>query len=257
MIVLLSPAKSLDFETPSPDKRTTTPELLANSAKLMTTVKKLSSGDLCKLMKISEKLGDLNFGRNQEWRKSHTEKNSKACVFAFQGDVYQGLEAETMTKAQITFCQKHVRILSGLYGVLRPLDLMQPYRLEMGTKLKTSLGNNLYDFWGPEINELLAAELKKLKSPLVVNLASNEYSQSAKLKQLDAHVVAPAFKDWKNGQYKIISFFAKKARGMMTRYIVDNKVTNVEGLKGFDFAGYKYSAKLSEELTPTFIRKKA
>jgi cytoplasmic iron level regulating protein YaaA (DUF328/UPF0246 family) len=255
MLVLLSPAKSLDFETPAPVKKFSEPELLAHSAKLMTTVKKLSPAELCKLMSISEKLGQLNFERNQVWKKSHTLANSKQCLFAFQGDVYQGMKAETMSSTQVTFCNKHVRILSGLYGVLRPLDLMQPYRLEMGTRLATKSGARLYDFWDAEILNLLSAQLKKQKSKLIINLASNEYSTAAKLKQMDAKVVAPVFKDWKNGQYKLISFFAKKARGTMTRFIVDNKITNAKDLEGFDYDGYQFNASMSGELTPTFTRK--
>ena len=256
MIVLLSPAKSLDFESPSPSSTSTLPVLLDRSAKLMTTVRKLSADELSALMKISEKLGELNFGRNKKWKKNHTEQNSKSCVFAFQGDVYQGLEAESFTKTQLKFCQKHVRILSGLYGILKPLDLIQPYRLEMGTKLQTKAGSKLYDFWEDTISDEIAAELKTLKSKLIVNLASNEYSTAARFKRLEAEVFSPAFKDWKNGQYKMISFFAKKARGMMAKYIVDHKVTKAADLVGFNYGGYQFNPELTpNEFTPTFSRK--
>lgn len=229
--------------------------MLAQSVDLMKTVKQLSSGDLQSLMKISEKLGELNYERNQKWNRKHTEKNSKQCVFAFQGDVYQGLEAESFNATQINFCQKHVRILSGLYGVLRPLDLIKPYRLEMGTKLETKHGNKLYDFWGDKICDQIQADLKAAKSKLIVNLASNEYSTAARLKQIDANVISPAFKDWKNGQYKMISFFAKKARGMMTKFIVDNKIKNGDGIREFNYGGYEYNHDMSDEFTPTFTRK--
>ena len=257
MLVLLSPAKSLDFESAAPTKRHTTPDMLARSAQLMTTLRKQSAADLSKLMGISEKLGQLNFQRNRQWKKAHSAENAKQCVFAFQGDVYQGLQADTMSDGQLRFCQKHVRILSGLYGLLRPLDWIQPYRLEMGTKLQTRSGNTLYDFWGDEISERIGVELKKLKSKLVVNLASNEYSQAAGLQQLGVEVVSPAFKDWKNGQYKMISFYAKKARGMMTRFLIDNEVSAMDGLRDFNVAGYRYEPSLSKESTPTFTRKQA
>ncbi|MEM9942379.1 MAG: peroxide stress protein YaaA [Planctomycetota bacterium] len=257
MLAILSPAKSLDFESPSPTDEVTKPQLLKRTGELMNVVRDLSPKDLSNLMSISDKLAELNFERNQEWKKSHTAKNSKVCLFAFQGDVYQGLEADSFNKTQIRFCQKHVRILSGLYGVLRPLDLIQPYRLEMGTKLKTEHGDRLYDFWGGDIHSLLASELKTLKSKFLVNLASKEYSDSAKLKQLQVPVISPAFKDWKNGKYKIISFYAKKARGMMVKYMVDQKVKTLEDLQGFNYGGYEFSPDLSTEHVPTFTRRES
>ena len=255
MLILLSPAKSLDFETPVSTKNVSTPQFVKRAAELMKVLQRQSATDLSKLMKLSDKLGELNFDRNQQWKSSHTEKNSKPAVYAFQGDVYQGLAVDELKAAEVKRCQKHVRLLSGLYGILRPLDLIQPYRLEMGTKLSTDAGKNLYDYWGDTVSKAIREELTALKSDLIVNLASNEYSKVAKLKTLGADVVSPAFRDWKNGEFKMISFFAKRARGLMTRYLITNKVTKAEGITRFDLDGYSYNEELSSENEPVFTRR--
>ena len=193
---------------------------------------------LGKLMGISPKLADLNAHRYHAWSLPFTSRNAKQAALAFKGDVYTGLDADTLSAADLKYAQKHLRILSGLHGVLRPLDLMQPYRLEMGTKLKTNRGGDLYAFWNGRINAALTTALKKQKDNILVNLASNEYFKSVKAAELDARIVAPVFKERKNGEYKLISFFAKKARGLMSRYIIRNRLDNPEDLKGFDLEGY-------------------
>jgi len=206
-------------------------------------------------MKLSLKLAELNFDRYETWKPKCTEKNAKQSILAFQGDVYQGLDAASLSAAELKFAQQHLRILSGLYGILRPLDLMQPYRLEMGTKLKTTRGNNLYDFWGSTITEGLNKQLKKLKTDTLINLASNEYFKSVKPKELDAEIITPAFKEFKNGDYKMIGIYAKRARGLMSRYIIQNKLTNPEDLKDFHEEGYKFNSKLSKGNNWVFTRK--
>ena len=256
MIILLSPATSLDFESAAAVKTSTQPTFTKQSSQLMKTLREHSAQDLGKLMKLSESLSDLNAKRNKAWKAKHDADNSKAAVFAFQGDVYKGMDVDTMSAAEVKRCQKHVRILSGLYGILRPLDLIQPYRLEMGTKLKTPNAKNLYEFWDTTVRDAIQADLKKLKSDLIVNLASNEYSKVAKLKTCDgSQIITPAFRDFKNGQYKMISFFAKRARGMMTRHLICNSVTSVKGITTFKADGYKYNKELSTPTEPVFTRK--
>jgi cytoplasmic iron level regulating protein YaaA (DUF328/UPF0246 family) len=196
----------------------------------------------------------LNSNRYYAWNRPFTPKNSKQAILAFKGDVYTGLDAETMTTAELDFAQDHLRILSGLYGVLHPLDLMQPYRLEMGTQFKNPRGKNLYEFWGDKITQALNLDLKKQKDSILINLASNEYFQSIHTKNLEARIITPVFKDEKNGIYKIISFYAKKARGMMSRYIIRNKLTNPEAIKKFDAAGYQFDAKSSNHDEWVFTR---
>jgi len=245
MIVLLSPAKSLDFESKAPFRKKSEPIFLSQAEQLNQRLRELSATELGKLMHISENLSNLNFERNQAWTMSNT-KAEKQCVFSFNGDVYQGLDANTFTKPQADFAQKHLRILSGLYGVLKPMDVIQPYRLEMGSRLCVNGHKNLYQFWGSQITDALNEELNGMRSKLVVNLASNEYFKSVKKKELVGELIEPQFKDWKNGQYKMISFFAKKARGLMSRYIINNKVKKAENLKGFDYEDYKWNAELSE-----------
>lgn len=253
MKILISPAKTLDFEQPSPINDHTTPAFLDESCALMDQLKTCSPDMLSSMMKISDKLGELNYARNQDWQVPFTQENAKACVYAFKGDVYTGLDAESLSKKEITFAQKHLRILSGLYGVLKPLDLIQAYRLEMGTKFQNDRGADLYQFWGDQINEALKAEEKQC----VINLASNEYAKAAKLKCLDVPVITPVFKDFKNGQYKIISFFAKKARGLMSRYIIQHGITKPEEIKAFDVAGYAFNPEMSKETEWVFTRKEA
>ena len=254
MIVLLSPAKTLDYSQEF-DVQHTAPAFLSDSAKLIKELKAKEPKDIASLMGLSDKLATLNFDRYQSWSASKTMGNdSKPALFVFQGDVYQGLQANTFNKKDITFAQKHLRILSGLYGELRPLDVIKPYRLEMGTKLPTARGKNLYEFWGTKVQENILKELKANKSNLVVNLASKEYFTVVGSLPTDVNVVSPVFKDFKNGEYKLISFYAKKARGYMSHWIIKNKVSKPEDLKNFDAEGYKYSKKLSTESEPVFLR---
>ncbi|WP_445362850.1 peroxide stress protein YaaA [Microbulbifer sp. ANSA003] len=254
MLIVISPAKTLDYESDIPSLETTQPDFLKESAALIKELRELSPQQVSSLMKISDKLGVLNYDRFHTWKRPFTDNNARPALLAFKGDVYTGLEAETMGKRDFAYAQKHLRMLSGLYGLLRPLDLMQPYRLEMGTKFENAKGKNLYEFWGDKITEALNAQLQGVKDRELVNLASNEYFKSVKTKQLDAQVITPHFKDLKNGQYKMISFFAKKARGMMSRWAIDQRVKKAEELKGFDVAGYGYNPGLSTEWDWVFTR---
>lgn len=255
MIILLSPAKTLDFDSKPVTKSHTQPGFLEDSAELISQLQDLSPADISSLMGVSDTLGELNFDRYQQWQTPFTASNAKQAVLAFKGDVYTGLEAETFSSADFKFAQKHLRILSGLYGMLRPLDLMQAYRLEMGVKFANDKGANLYQFWGNKLTEELNAQLKKNKSEVLVNLASNEYFKAVKKKNVDVTIVSPAFKDFKNGDYKMISFFAKKARGLMAAWIIKNKVTDSKELLDFTADGYKYNKKLSSPEVPVFTRK--
>ena len=256
MLIVVSPAKTLDYETPSKTKVFTLPDYLDNSQELISRLRQLSSLDISELMKVSTNIADLNFDRYESWNKSFTEKNAKQAVLAFKGDVYTGLNAETFNAKDFNFAQKHLRILSGLYGLLRPLDLMQPYRLEMGTRLDTDRGKNLYEFWGSTITEGLNAQLKKTKSGALINLASNEYFKAVKAKQLNSEIITPAFKEFKDGDYKMIGIYAKKARGMLSRYIIKHRLTDPEDIKAFDEEGYTFSKKLSKGNTWVFSRKR-
>ncbi len=256
MIIVLSPAKTLDYETPMNGIDYTVANHLSKSAELIRTLKSYETEDISKLMGLSSNLAFLNFERYQSWKKpTKPSADARQAVFAFQGDVYQGLEAATMKKGDLKFAQKHLRILSGLYGVLKPLDLMAPYRLEMGTKLATKKHDDLYGFWKDTLTADINAQLAEQKDSTLINLASNEYFNALNKKDIAGDIVSPVFKDYKNGDYKIISFFAKKARGMMARYIIDNKVTNPDGLATFNYGGYKFNAKLSQDNAPTFTRK--
>ncbi len=259
MLVVLSPAKTLDFATPLPvaveNRQFTQPSLLQESKRLIKTLRKLSPEDLSELMHISPALGELNFRRNANWRAPFDSDNAKPALYAFTGDVYVGLEARKLSATDVVFANQHVRILSGLYGLLKPLDLMQAYRLEMGARLRHGDTDNLYAFWGDRITRQLNAALKQQKSGLLVNLASNEYFRAVKEKALTADVINPVFRDFKNGQYKVISFFAKKARGMMTAFVIRNRITDHTDLQRFDLDGYRYSAKDSTEKAPVFLRK--
>jgi cytoplasmic iron level regulating protein YaaA (DUF328/UPF0246 family) len=232
----------------------TQPAMLAQSRQLADICKGLTPADLSSLMHISDKLAGLNAARFAQWQLPFTEQNAKAALFAFNGDVYQGLDAGSLTDDDIAYAQQHLRILSGLYGVLRPLDLMQPYRLEMGTKLANPHGKDLYAFWQNSITEQLNQQLSELQTDIVVNLASQEYFKAVKPKLLQGRLISPVFKDFKNGQYKIISFFAKKARGLMARYIIEQRLSTAEQIKGFDLAGYQYSAEQSSADEPVFLR---
>lgn len=257
MILVISPAKTLDFETQPPIDTHSEPVHLKQSRALVKELKPLAPKDLSQLMGISDQLASLNASRYQEWKTPFTPKNAKQAVYAFKGDVYTGLEAESLKKRDMNFAQKHLRILSGLYGLLKPLDLIQPYRLEMGTKFKNSKGKDLYEFWGSKITDALNTDLKDSKSEVLVNLASNEYFKSVQKKSLAADVITPVFKDYKNGQYKVISFFAKKARGLMAAYIIQNRITDVEQIKDFDVAGYRFSAEDSKPKEWVFLRDEA
>lgn len=255
MLMVISPAKTLDFETPSKTKSHTQPVFLDEAQQLVDVLKEYSPQRMAKLMKLSDKLAGLNTARYQEWQLPFNMENAKQALLAFKGDVYTGINAEEFKRPEFTYVQKHLRILSGLYGLLRPLDLIQPYRLEMGTALKNPQGKDLYQFWGDKITEELNAALKKAKDPVLVNLASNEYFKSVKPKNINARIVTPVFKDEKGGKYKVISFFAKKARGLMVAYAANNKLESVEDLKNFNLEGYQYNNAMSEGDTWVFTRK--
>ncbi|WP_028767514.1 peroxide stress protein YaaA [Shewanella fidelis] len=254
MLILVSPAKTLDFDNPAGTNSYSMPTLLDQSEQLIDVCRQLTPTDIASLMKVSDKIAGLNVARFSSWHKEFTPDNAKQAVFAFRGDVYTGLDADTLSEASLQKAQQQLRILSGLYGLLKPLDLMQAYRLEMGTRLVNDRGTNLYQFWGDIITEELNKTIDEQAEDFVVNLASNEYFKAVKPKKLKANLITPVFKDCKNGQYKVISFFAKKARGMMVRYILDNNVTSLEGLTQFDTAGYYYSEKDSTANEPVFLR---
>lgn len=255
MLIVISPAKTLDYETTPKTRVFTTPDFLDYSQRLINRLRKFSSLDISESMHVSTKIADLNFDRYASWEKPFTQKNAKQAILAFKGDVYTGLDAETFKADDFEFAQKHLRVLSGLYGLLRPLDLMQPYRLEMGTKLKTDVGKNLYEFWGSDITQGLNTQLKKIKSRYLINLASNEYFKSVKPKELNAEIITPAFKEFKNGEYKMIGIYAKKARGLLSRYIIQNKLNDPEELKLFSEDGYAFNKTLSKGNNWVFTRK--
>ena len=256
MLIVISPAKTLDFETPSRVPAFTLPEFLDDSAELIDELRAFEPHRLSDLMGISPKLADLNSNRYHDWSLPFTADNARQSVLAFKGDVYAGLDAGSLDSEDLQFAQQHLRILSGLYGVLKPLDLMQPYRLEMGTKLKNRRGKDLYDFWDDRINQALGRELAAQDDPVLVNLASNEYFNSVQPEKLAARIITPGFKEERNGEYKFISFTAKKARGLMSRYIIRNRLSDPEDLRGFNLEGYRYNASLSGADRPVFTRKK-
>ena len=259
MLILISPAKTLDFETPAEYNHFSQPAFLSDTETLVEQLQTLSAAEISSLMKISAKLGELNAGRYQTWQPAFDDHNAKQALLAFQGDVYQGLNADSFDQADFDFAQEHLRILSGLYGVLRPLDLIQPYRLEMGTKLahpklRSLSANTLYDFWQDKLAQEINQQLGKLEQRIIVNLASNEYFKAAKPKLLTGEIITPVFKDWKNGKYKIISFYAKKARGIMSAYIIKNRIEKIEDLKSFNDAGYNFNKELSDNSNLVFTR---
>ncbi len=254
MYIVVSPAKSLDYDSPKRYTNLTHPEFLNQSQILIDLLKQKTLEDLSELMKISTKLADLNDQRNHEWDASMPESLSKACIEAFQGDVYVGLDASSLSDGDINYAQSHLGILSGLYGLLRPLDAMMAYRLEMGTKLDNPRGKNLYAFWGDMIAHKIIERMEDSNSEILINLASNEYFKSVDTREFPFPIVTPVFKDFKNGQYKIISFYAKKARGLLSRYIIENKITEVEDLEGFNVAGYYFDASQSNEKEMMFLR---
>ncbi len=255
MIIVLSPAKTLDYESPIKASKHTVPDFIPRSAELVSVLREMSPSKIASLMSISDPLAQLNAARFGSWTKRFSEDNARQAVLAFDGDVYDGLDARSLNQRQLDWAQKHLRILSGLYGLLRPLDLMQPYRLEMGTKLPTARGKDLYAFWGSEITEALNAALAESKAKALVNLASEEYFKSVKPAELQVPVITPVFEDWKNGKYKIISFFAKRARGLMARYAIDHKISKPEGLKSFDRDGYAFDERSSDEVNWVFRRR--
>lgn len=257
MLLVVSPAKNLDYDSPLATTLYSQPALLNESEQLIAECVKLSPADISSLMGISDKLAGLNAARFGQWSQPFTPENARPAVLAFNGDVYTGLDAASFSEQDFNFAQQHMRILSGLYGLLKPLDLMQAYRLEMGTKLANCRGKNLYEFWGDIITNKLQQALAEQGDDVLINLASTEYFKAVNKKQLAATVITPNFKDWKNGQYKMISFFAKKARGLMARYIIQNQLTDVEQLKGFDLAGYQYNEELSKANDWVFTRKES
>ncbi len=252
MKIIISPAKSLNFETESPINEYSQPIFLSQAERLNKILKKKSARTLSKLMSISDNLGRLNYERNQEWNLPFTQENAKQAIFAFTGEVYRGIDVNTIPVDKLPQLQNKLRILSGQYGLLKPLDLIQAYRLEMSTKLKIGVKSNLYQFWGNTITDELNKELGD--DELFINLASNEYFKVLKPKELKVPVITPVFKDFKNGQYKTIMTFAKLARGQMVRYIIENDVNSIEDLKGFNTGGYGFDANLSSENELVFTR---
>ncbi len=255
MLFLLSPAKSLDYDTPAGDVPHTQPLFTQQSAELIKLLRDYSPQQISELMDLSDALAGLNVARYQAWNPKFTAKNSKQAVLAFNGDVYDGLDARTLKAEDLKWAQEHLCILSGLYGVLRPLDWMQPYRLEMGTTLENPRGRNLYKFWGTQIADYLNERLQVDKTPVVVNLASQEYFKAVDTQALKARVIECVFEDWKGGQYKVISFFAKRARGLMARYALTKRITTPKQLEKFNLDGYAYEAKVSEPDRLVFRRK--
>ena len=254
MLTLLSPAKTLDFEGPSLTGICTKPDFLDLSQDLMGGLSKLSIKEISTLMGLSSKLSQLNYERFQSWTKEHQEENSKQALLAFKGDVYEGLKAWEFKQEDFQFAQKNLRILSGLYGVLKPLDLIQPYRLEMGTVYPNPAGKDLYAFWGDRLANSIRKDLHKSGNKSVINLASLEYSKAAQLSKTDAQVISPVFKDEKNGKFKIISFYAKRARGLMANFLIANQIEQPEGLKRFSAKGYVYSEGESTFESPVYTR---
>jgi len=254
MLALISPAKTLDYETALPTDTYTQPRLLEQSQQLIDVCRKLSATEIVSLMTVSEKIANLNVERFRDWNADFDFSNARQALFAFKGDVYTGLDAYHLKDQDINFAQQHLRMLSGLYGLLRPLDLMMPYRLEMGTKLKNSRGNNLYEFWGSIITDQINQDLAEIDAKVLVNLASDEYYKSVNEKKIKAEIVKPVFLDQKNGKYKVISFYAKKARGLMARYLIENKLSQVEQLKAFDSEGYYFDAESSSDKELVFKR---
>lgn len=254
MLILLSPAKTLDFDNARIIKQKSYPEFPKQAAELVSILKKFDTKSLMELMKISPKLASLNVERFKTWQHLPDENSMRQAICAFSGDVYTGLQVADWSDAVFEFSQEHIRILSGLYGVLRPLDYISPYRLEMGTKLHTKRGENLYQFWNDTLTKNIQNQLKIQGDDVLLNLASNEYFKAIQIKKLKARIISPQFKDAKNGQYKLISFFAKKARGMMTRYVVKNQITQLEKLKEFNYGGYYFNDRLSKGEQWVFTR---
>lgn len=259
MIIVLSPAKSLDYETPPHVSTHTVPQFVDDAAELIDGLRELSPAQVGSLMSISDQLAALNVTRYADWNARFDTSNAKQAVLAFNGDVYEGLAARTLSATQLDFAQKHLRILSGLYGVLRPLDLLQPYRLEMGTRFANKRGRDLYAFWGERVTQTINASLAEHAETrrVLVNLASEEYFKVIKRRLVAAPVITPVFEDWKSGKYKIISFYAKRARGLMARYAIERGVTDVQQLKDFDSEGYAFDHTVSNDALWVFRRRVA
>lgn len=256
MLTVISPAKTLDYESPLPaDLATSRPDFLSESAELVAVLREYTPAQVATLMSLSDKLAALNVARFQTWQQVFSEPEARPALFAFKGDVYTGLDVTRLSAAELARAQQHLRILSGLYGLLRPLDLMLPYRLEMGTELLNSRGKHLYDFWGERITQALNAALAEQGDDVLINLASNEYFRSVQPKKLNATIYTPQFKDEKNGQYKMISFFAKKARGRMAAWLLQNDVRQPNDLREFDVDGYAFNSALSSGHTLVFTRR--
>ena len=254
MLITISPAKTLDFETPPTVAKHSNPLMLEEAENLIEIMRKKTKSEITTLMNISDKIATLNVERYQRWSKQNRKSSCKQAIYAFMGDVYTGLDAYSLDKKDIEYAQKHLRILSGLYGLLRPLDTMQAYRLEMGTKLLTEKGRTLYDFWGDLISKLLIDELAYHKKKIIINCSSVEYFKAVNMKIVKAEVVTPVFKEIRNGKPKIISFFAKKARGAMARYIITNSISDIDGIISFNLDNYSYDESLSSRYKPVFIR---
>ena len=256
MLVVISPAKSLDLESPVKTRKFSQPEFMADSAKLVKDLKKLNPEQLSSLMHMSSKLGALNYKRFANWHTPFDNNNARPAIFTFVGDVYLGFKANELSTTDLNYAQKHLRILSGLYGVLKPLDLMQAYRLEMGTRFANARGKDLYSFWGQKITHSLNEDLSNESKRLLINLASNEYFNAIAVDKLDGKIITPVFKDFSSGKYRFLSFFAKQARGMMAAYIIRNRVNSVEKLKQFNSDGYKFCSEESNDTKLVFLRKK-
>jgi len=254
VLIVVSPAKKLDYDTPPTTKKSTLPAFLDQSQILIDQLRQYSAIVLAELMHLSMNLAELNFDRYEQWQQEVDTATGKQCVLAFKGDVYQGLDAESFSAKDLDFAQQHLRILSGLYGLLRPLDLMRPYRLEMGTKLQNERGKNLYEFWGERITDAINEQLKKQGDDVLINLASNEYFKSVKPKLVKGRIITPQFKEKKNGQFKMIGVYAKKARGLLSRYVLLNRLENPEDIKSFDVDDYAFNATLSKGDNWVFTR---
>lgn len=254
MLILLSPAKTLDFESPLLTRKSSVPDRIEDSAELIDELVTKSPDDIAALMSLSGDLAELNVERYQNWETDFSTQNARPALLAFKGDVYLGMDVGTYSERDFTHAQKTLRILSGLHGILRPLDLIQPYRLEMGTALSNARGKNLYDFWGGRVTDAVNVDLAERKSSVLLNLASNEYFGVIQPERVEADIISPAFFDEKNGNYKIISFFAKKARGAMASWLVQNRIKTRKGVRDFDGLGYRYDAERSTPARPVFLR---
>lgn len=255
MLIVISPAKTLDYQTPAVTQSFSQADYLEHAQELINRARRYSVLDIMEVMSVSQKIAELNFERFEAWHTPFTPDNAKQAALAFKGDVYSGLQAETFSEEDFQFAQQHLRILSGLYGLLRPLDLMQAYRLEMGRKIDNERGKNLYEFWGDIITDGLNRQLQQSGSQALINLASNEYFKAVKKKNIEAEIITPEFKDYKNGTYKMMGVYAKKARGMLSRFIIQNRLTDVEAIKDFAEDGYHYNPEMSQGNTWVFSRK--